>query len=103
MAAGAEQAIAQAGKNPLTSPMLVGFNGDPIALQLMQQGKLAGDVAQNPYQQGIDAVDVAWAYLSGQAPKFTTSSSKTISVPVELVTPQTLPAFLARVKAGTAY
>jgi ribose transport system substrate-binding protein len=103
MAAGAEQAITQAGKNPLTNPMLVGFNGDPIALKLMQQGKLAADVAQNPYQQGIDAVDVAWAYLSGQTPNFTTPSTKTISVPVELVTPGTLPEFLKRVNAGTAY
>jgi ribose transport system substrate-binding protein len=103
MAAGAEQAIVQAGKNPLTSPVLVGFNGDPIALKLMQQGKLAADVAQNPYQQGIIAVDVAWAYLNGRTPKFTTPSTKTISVPVELVTPQTLPAFMKRVQAGTAY
>jgi ribose transport system substrate-binding protein len=103
MAAGAEQAITQAGKNPLTSPVLVGFNGDPIALKLMQEGKLAADVAQNPYQQGIDAVDAAWAYLNGRTPTFTIPASKTISVPVELVTPQTLPAFLQRVKAGTAY
>jgi ribose transport system substrate-binding protein len=103
MAAGAEQAITQAGKNPLTSPVLVGFNGDPIALKLMQEGKLAADIAQNPYQQGIDAVDVAWAYLSGKKPHFTIPSSKTISVPVELVTPQSLPDFLKRVKAGTAY
>jgi ABC-type sugar transport system substrate-binding protein len=69
----------------------------------MQEGKLAADVAQNPYQQGIDAVDAAWAYLNGRAPQFTIPSSKTISVPVELVTPQTLPGFLNRVKAGTAY
>jgi ribose transport system substrate-binding protein len=103
MAAGAEQAITQAGKNPLTSPVLVGFNGDPIALKLMQEGKLAADVAQNPYQQGIDAVDAAWTYLNGRTPTFTIPASKTISVPVELVTPQTLPAFLQRVKAGTAY
>ena len=95
-----EQAIVQAGKNPLTSPVLVGFNGDPIALKLMQQGKLAADIAQNPYQQGIIAVDVAWAYLNGRTPKFTIPSPKTISVPVELVTPATLPAFLKRVQAG---
>jgi ribose transport system substrate-binding protein len=103
MAAGAEQAIQQAGRNPLTNPVLVGFNGDPIALQLMQQGKLAADVAQNPYQQGIDAVDLAWTYLNGRTPKFTISDSKTVSVPVELVTPDTLPAFVKRVQAGTAY
>jgi ribose transport system substrate-binding protein len=103
MAAGAAQALQQAGKNPLNNPVLVGFNGDPIALKLMQQHKLAADVAQNPYQQGITAVDMAWDYLSGKTPTFTDSSSKTTSVPVQIVTPQTLPAFLQKVKAGTAY
>ena len=105
MAAGAEQAIEQAGggRNPLTNPVLVGFNGDPIALQLMHDGKLAADVAQNPYQQGVVAVDLAWSYLSGEKPTFTDAATKTVSVPVELVTPQTLPEFMERVKAGTAY
>ena len=104
MAAGAEQAIEQAGgRNPLTNPVLVGFNGDPIALKLMQDGKLAADVAQNPYEQGIVAVDMAGDYLEGKTPKFTDPAKKTVSVPVELVTPQTLPEFMARVKAGKAY
>jgi len=105
MAAGAEQAIEQAGggRNPLTNPVLVGFNGDPIALQLMHDGKLAADVAQNPYQQGVVAVDLAWSYLNGEKPTFTDPATKTVSVPVELVTPQTLPEFMERVKAGTAY
>ncbi len=104
MAAGAEQAIEQAGgRNPLTDPVLVGFNGDPIALKLMQEHKLAADVAQNPYQQGVVAVDMAWAYLEGGTPNFTDPAKKIVSVPVELVTPQTLPEFLERVKAGKAY
>ncbi len=104
MAAGAGQAIAQAGgRNPLTNPVLIGFNGDPIALKLMQEGKLAADVAQNPYQQGIVAVDMAWAYLNGKTPNFTDPAKKIVSVPVELVTPKTLPEFLERVKAGKAY
>jgi len=104
MAAGAEQAIEQAGgRNPLTNPVLVGFNGDPIALKLMQEGKLAADVAQNPYEQGIVAVDMAWAYLEGKTPDFTDQAKKIVSVPVELVTPKTLPEFLERVKAGKAY
>ncbi|MGH7120229.1 MAG: substrate-binding domain-containing protein, partial [Acetobacteraceae bacterium] len=104
MAAGAEQAIEQAGgRNPLTDPVLVGFNGDPIALKLIEEGKLAADVAQNPYQQGIVAVDMAWAYLEGKTPSFTDPAKKIVSVPVELVTPQTLPAFMKLVKEGKAY
>ncbi len=104
MAAGAGQAIEQAGgRNPLTNPVLIGFNGDPIALKLMQEGKLAADVAQNPYRQGVVAVDMAWSYLNGEAPKFTDPATKTVNVPVELVTPQTLSGFMERVKAGQAY
>ncbi len=104
MAAGAEQAIEQAGgRNPLTNPVLVGFNGDPVALKLMGDGKLAADVAQNPYQQGVVAVDMAWAYLSGEKPAFTDPANKTVNVPVELVTPQSLAEFNERVKAGKAY
>jgi ribose transport system substrate-binding protein len=101
MAAGAEQAIEQAGKDPLKSPVLVGFNGDKIALDLMKKKKLAADVAQSPYKQGIIAVDLAWAYLNGKTPKFT-DPNKTYSVPVELVTPANLSNYLARVKAGKA-
>ena len=104
MAAGAEQAIEQAGgRNPLNNPVLVGFNGDPVALKLMEDGKLAADVAQNPYQQGVVAVDMAWAYLNGKTPEFTDAPKKTVNVPVELVTPQSLPEFNERVKAGKAY
>jgi ribose transport system substrate-binding protein len=103
MAVGASQAIVQAGRDPLKDPVLVGFNGDMVALQLMQDKKLAADVAQNPYQQGVIAVDLAWDYLSGKTPEFTDKATKTVSVPVELVTPETLPAFMERVKAGTAY
>jgi ribose transport system substrate-binding protein len=104
MAAGAEQAIEQAGgRNPLTNPVLVGFNGDPVALKLMGDGKLAADVAQNPYQQGVVAVDMAWAYLNGGKPEFTDAANKTVNVPVELVTPQSLAEFNERVKAGKAY
>ena len=104
MAAGAGQAIEQAGgRNPLTNPVLIGFNGDPIALKLMQDGKLAADVAQNPYQQGVVAVDMAWAYLNGDKPSFTDVATRTVNVPVELVTPQNLPEFMDRVKSGKAY
>jgi ribose transport system substrate-binding protein len=103
MAVGASQAIIQAGRDPLKDPVLVGFNGDMVALQLMQDKKLAADVAQNPYQQGVISVDLAWDYLSGKTPEFTDKATKTVSVPVELVTPETLSAFMERVKAGTAY
>ena len=100
MAAGASQAIDQAGgdKNQLTNPVLVGFNGDPIALELLASGKLAADVAQDPYQQGVAAVDMAWAYLNGEKPTFTDEATKTLNVPVTLVTPDTLEEFKKNLK-----
>lgn len=90
MAAGAQQAIEQAGRNSLTDPILVGFNGDEVALKLMAEGKLAADVAQSPYQQGKVAVDIAWSLLNGEKPTYTDAATKTVNVPVELVVPSSL-------------
>jgi ribose transport system substrate-binding protein len=96
MAAGAQQAIEQAGRNSLTDPILVGFNGDEVALKLMAEGKLAADVAQSPYQQGKVAVDLAWSLLNGEKPIYTDAATKTVNVPVELVVPGSLKEYLDR-------
>jgi ribose transport system substrate-binding protein len=90
MAAGAQQAIQQAGRNPMSDPILVGFNGDKVALDLMKEKKLAADVAQSPYQQGIIAVDICWKLLNGETPTYSDAKTKTVNVPVELLTPETL-------------
>ena len=90
MAAGAEQVIKQAGRDPMSDPVLVGFNGDKVALDLMKEKQLAADVAQDPYQQGVTAVDICWSLLNGQAPSFTEPSTKTVNVPVKLLTPDTV-------------
>jgi ribose transport system substrate-binding protein len=96
MAAGAQQAIEQAGRNSLMDPILVGFNGDEVALKLMAEGKLAADVAQSPYQQGKVAVDLAWNLLNGEKPTYTDAATKTVNVPVELVVPSSLKEYLDR-------
>jgi len=90
MAAGAQQAIQQAGKNPMSDPVLVGFNGDKVALDLMKEKKLAADVAQSPYQQGVIAVDICWNLLNGETPKYSDAKTKTVNVPVQLLTPDTM-------------
>jgi len=90
MAAGAQQAIQQAGRNPMSDPILVGFNGDKVALDLMKEKKLAADVAQSPYQQGVIAVDICWKLLNGETPTYSDAKTKTVNVPVELLTPETL-------------
>jgi ribose transport system substrate-binding protein len=96
MAAGAQQAIEQAGRNSLTDPVLVGFNGDDVALKLMAEGKLAADVAQSPYQQGKVAVDLAWNLLNGEKPTYSDAATKTVNVPVELVLPASLKEYIDR-------
>ena len=96
MAAGAQQAIEQAGRNSLSDPVLVGFNGDDVALKLMAEGKLAADVAQSPYQQGKVAVDLAWNLLNGEKPTYSEAATKTVNVPVELVLPSSLKEYLDR-------
>jgi ribose transport system substrate-binding protein len=90
MAAGAQQAIEQAGRDPMTNPVLVGFNGDQVAMDLMKKSKLAADVVQKPRQQGTVAVDICWQLLNGEIPKYTEPKTKTVNVPVELATPETV-------------
>jgi ribose transport system substrate-binding protein len=90
MAAGAQQAIEQAGRDPMTNPVLVGFNGDQVATDLMKKSKLAADVVQKPRQQGTVAVDICWQLLNGEIPKYTEPKTKTVNVPVELATPETV-------------
>jgi ribose transport system substrate-binding protein len=103
MATGASQVLIQAHKNPVTGVVVVGFNGDPIGLTNLGKGKIAADVAQNPYLQGKLAVDDINSLLNGKSLTFQHPAIKTQEIPVELVTPQNLKAFLKRVKAGTAY
>jgi ribose transport system substrate-binding protein len=90
MAAGAQQAILQAGRNSMSDPILVGFNGDKVALDLMKEKKLAADVVQSPHEQGVIAVDICWKLLNGEAPTYSDAKTKTVNVPVELLTPDTM-------------
>ena len=89
MAAGAQQAIQQAGGNGMSAPILVGFNGDQVALDLLKKKAIAADVVQSPYKQGIIAVDICWTLLNGQTPPYTDGATKTADVPVNLITPDT--------------
>ncbi len=47
---------------------------------------------------GGQAVDMALAYLNGEEPKFTDAATKTLNVPVKLVTPETLEEFKKNLK-----
>lgn len=84
MGEGAQQAIGQAGK--ANEVLLVSFNGDPPALDLVEKGTMAATVAQDPYGQGIVAMEAINALLNGEPVEFTDPAERIIEVPVTLVT-----------------
>jgi ribose transport system substrate-binding protein len=59
---------------------IVGFDGTADAIQSIREGKLAGTVAQQPYEMGIMGVDAAVDFLNGK------EIPETIYVPVKLIT-----------------
>jgi ribose transport system substrate-binding protein len=83
---GASQAILQAGKNPTQTPLLVSFNGDPPALTLIQKNQMAATVVQDPYGQGVSAMDALNDLITGKTPGFTDAANKTIQQDVTLAT-----------------
>jgi ribose transport system substrate-binding protein len=81
---GASQALKQAGK--IKDVVLVSFNGDPPALDLVLKGEMAATVVQDPYGQGQEAMKAADSLLAGKQPTFTASKTKTIEYKVKLAT-----------------
>lgn len=92
-AQGASRALEAAGKDPAKGFVLVGFNGDPPALDLIQNGKQTATIAQDPYGQGQLAFKTAMALLDGKDPEYTAADKKTILFPVEVVDPKNLAEF----------
>jgi ribose transport system substrate-binding protein len=84
-AEGAAQALKAAGKNGVKDVVLVGFNGDPPALELIKAGDMAATVRQDPYGQGKAAVEAATALMNNQAVKFSNEAEKSIYFPVTVV------------------
>jgi ribose transport system substrate-binding protein len=81
-AIGAVQALAEAGKDGV---MVVGFNGDAPALELVKSGDMAATIRQDPYGQGKAAVEAAMTLLDGQALTFSDEATRSIYFPVEVV------------------
>jgi ribose transport system substrate-binding protein len=94
MGEGASQALAQAKKS--SDVLLVSFNGDPPALDLVAQGKMAATVVQDPYGQGVTAMKAVVSLLDGKKPPFTLASEKTIEFPVKLATKDNVKEIKAR-------
>ena len=93
-AIGAVQALAQAGKEGVTTS--VGFNGDAPALELIKSGDMAATIRQDPYGQGKAAVESAAALLDGQSLTFGDQETRSIFFPVEVVTADNVDAYMPR-------
>lgn len=82
MALGAIEAIAAAGKSGKI--LVVGFDAIEDAKVSIKEGKMAGSVAQYPYEMGKLAVENAFRVLQGE------SIPDYIPVKIELITPDKL-------------
>jgi len=95
MAVGAAIAAENAGR--LGEMLVVGFNGDVEALDLIRSGKMAATIMQFPYDMGVAGVQQAVKLAHGE------TAQKQLDVPVELVTKDNLNQFEGyRRKTGTA-
>ena len=93
-AIGAQRAMETAGKSVQDGFILIGFDGADGALELIEQGLMSATVAQDPYGQGIKAVETVLALLEGEE-AYDDAATKTIFFPVEIVTAENLDDFRA--------
>jgi len=92
-AIGAQRAMETAGKSVQDGFYLIGFDGADGALDLIEQGLMSATVAQDPYGQGMKAVETVLALLQGEDPAFDDEGARTVYFPVEIVTGDSLAAF----------
>lgn len=93
-AIGASQALKAAGLNGVEDVLLVGFNGDAPALELIEAGEMAATVRQDPYGQGRAAVEAALTLLDGGAIEYSDEETRSIYFPVEVVTADNVAQFM---------
>lgn len=91
-AMGAQRAMETAGKSVADGFILIGFDGADGALDLIEQGLMSASVAQDPYGQGVKAVETVLALLDGTV-EYDDDASKTVFFPVEIVTAENLDEF----------
>lgn len=82
-AIGAAQALKTAGKT--NDVIVIGFNGDAPALELIKKGEMAATIAQDPYGQGKKAVELALMLLEGKTLTYDDPATLSIFFPVEVV------------------
>ena len=94
-AIGAQRAMETAGKSVNDGFILIGFDGANGALDLIDQGLMSATVAQDPYGQGVKAVETIMALLNGTDPGFADVETRSIYFPVTMVTADNLSDFRA--------
>lgn len=83
MAAAAAQAAVDAGRDDI---LIIGFNGDGVALDAIKAGTMAATVQQVPYEMGKMTVVLADKAIKGEALDYDDAASREIYVPVNLIT-----------------
>ena len=91
MAVGAAQALHDAGKSGSKDVVVIGFNGDQIALDAIKNGTMAATIQQQPEKMGQMTVDLATKLINKQAITFDNPGAREIYVPVNLITKDNLP------------
>lgn len=84
-AVGALNACQSAG---ISDIVIVGFNGDKFAADLIKQGQLQATVAQQPFEMGYQAVEYALKAIQGE------EVPEVVNAPVEVVTSENVDAYL---------
>ena len=84
-AEGAVQALKAAGKSGVKDVLVVGFNGDPPALELIKSGDMAATIRQDPYGQGEKAVELATKLMNNQPIEYSDSKTKSVFFPVKVI------------------
>lgn len=83
MALGAAQAINEAGKKGQI--MVIGFDGDPAAIEAIKEGSMQGTIAQQPFEMGVLGVDVVNTILTGGRVIYDDVESKELFVEIYLI------------------
>ena len=94
-AIGANQALKQAGLSGVEDVLLVGFNGDAPALELIAAGEMAATIRQDSYGQGKAAVEAALTLLDGGELTYDDPETRSLFFPVEVVTAENVDMYMS--------
>jgi ribose transport system substrate-binding protein len=83
MAVGAAQACIDSKRKDI---MIIGFNGDKIALDAIKAGIMSATIMQSPYEMGKSTVALADQLIKGEKIKFDDEKKKEIYISVKLIT-----------------